>query len=141
MADDPHDLQRFLSAQTGVYETALEEVRRGDKQSHWMWFIFPQIDGLGFSATTKRYAIKSRAEAQAYLAHPILGSRLLEIAAAALQLKGRSALEVFGSPDDKKLQSCATLFAAISPGDSVFHRLLDKYYAGQRDEKTMQLIG
>lgn len=137
---DPHDLNRFVEAQVDTYLQALAEIRGGRKRSHWMWFIFPQIDGLGFSATTKRYAIKSLAEAEAYLAHPILGPRLLAIAEAALQVEGCSAADIFGSPDDRKLQSCATLFASISPADSVFQCLLDKYYGGERDEKTLRLI-
>src|SRR5262245_16003157 len=112
---DPHDLDRFVQAQEGDYERALSEVRSGRKRSHWMWYIFPQYDGLGFSATTRRYSIKSVAEAKAYLAHPVLSARLTEISEAALAVEGRSALEVFGSPDDMKLRSCATLFAHVSP--------------------------
>jgi len=137
---DPHNLSRFLEAQRDVYRRALAEIRCGRKRSHWMWFIFPQIDGLGFSATTKRYSIKSRAEAEAYLAHPILGLRLLEICAAALQVEGKSALEIFGSPDDMKLKSCATLFALVSPRDSVFHRIIDRYFDGRVDEATLELV-
>jgi uncharacterized protein (DUF1810 family) len=106
-----------------------------------MWYIFPQYDGLGFSPTTRRYSIKSVAEALAYLAHPVLGPRLVEIAEAALRVEVRSALEVFGSPDDMKLRSCATLFAHVSPPGSVFERLLGKYFDGQPDEKTLHLIG
>ena len=138
---DPHDLNRFVAAQNDDYEQALSEVRNGRKQSHWMWFIFPQYDGLGFSSMSKRYAIKSLAEARAYLQHPILGPRLVECCEAAFAIDGRSANEVFGSPDDMKLQSCATLFAAVSPKGSVFERLLDKYFQGKRDEKTLRLIG
>ncbi len=106
-----------------------------------MWYIFPQFDGLAFSSTSKHYAIKSVEEAHAYLAHPVLGPRLLECAEAAVAVEGRSALEVFGSPDDLKLRSCATLFAFVSPPGSVFHRLLDKFFQGQRDEKTLRLLG
>src|SRR5205085_48435 len=109
-------------------------------RSHWMWYIFPQFDGLGFSPTARLYAIKSRAEAEAYLSHPILGPRLQESAEAALRVEARSALEVFGSPDDLKLRSCATLFAAVSPEGSVFHRLLDKYFDGKPDRRTLQLL-
>ena len=138
---DPHDLGRFVQAQQGDYERALAEIRAGRKRSHWMWYIFPQYDGLGFSPTTRRYSIKSVAEAQAYLAHPVLGPRLVEIAEAALRVEGRSALEVFGSPDDMKLRSCATLFAHVSPPGSVFERLLGKYFDGEPDEKTLRLIG
>src|SRR5258708_26296422 len=106
---NPHDLDRFLDAQAGVYDRALAEIKGGRKRSHWMWFIFPQFDGLGFSATSKRYAIKSLAEAEAYLRHPVLGPRLTACAEAALGVEGRTAYEVFGSPDDVKLSSCATL--------------------------------
>jgi uncharacterized protein (DUF1810 family) len=140
-AGDPYDLNRFLQAQEGDYERALGEIRRGRKQSHWMWYIFPQFDGLGFSPTSRLYSIKSIPEAQAYLAHPVLGPRLKECAEAALGVEGRSAREVFGSPDDMKLRSCATLFAAVSPAGSVFDRLLDKYYQGNRDDKTLRLLG
>jgi uncharacterized protein (DUF1810 family) len=141
MASDPHDLNRFLEAQVSAHERALAEVRAGRKRSHWMWYVFPQLEGLGASDMARRYAIKSRAEAEAYLNHPVLGPRLVECAEAALAVEGRSALEVFGSPDDLKLRSCATLFAAVSPPGSVFERLLDKYYGGRRDEKTLRLLG
>ena len=137
----PHDLERFLDAQAGIYDTALAEIRGGCKQSHWMWFIFPQIAGLGFSETSRHFAIRDRAEAEAYLAHPVLGVRLRECAQATLDLKGRSAEEVFGAVDALKLRSSATLFAAVSPDGSVFHRLLDVYFAGRADEKTHQLLG
>jgi uncharacterized protein (DUF1810 family) len=105
-----------------------------------MWYIFPQFDGLGFSQTSKRYAIKSVAEAKAYLSHPVLGPRLLECVEAALSVEGRSAYEVFGTPDDMKLQSCATLFAYVSPGGSVFDQLLDTFFQGERDNKTLRLL-
>lgn len=140
MSDDPHDLKRFLQAQKSDYQRALSEVKCGRKRSHWMWYIFPQFDGLGFSATSKRYAIKSVAEAKAYLNHPVLGTRLKECAEATLTVEGRSAYEIFGSPDDMKLKSCATLFAYVSPADSVFHQLLDKYFGGDRDNKTLRLL-
>jgi uncharacterized protein (DUF1810 family) len=138
---DPHDLDRFVRAQDGDYGRALSEIRAGRKRSHWMWYIFPQFDGLGFSETSRRYAIKSVAEAEAYLGHPVLGPRLAECAEVALGVEGRSALEVFGSPDDAKLKSCATLFAHVSPAGSVFERLLAKYFRGERDGKTLRLIG
>jgi uncharacterized protein (DUF1810 family) len=140
-AADPHNLGRFVEAQQGDYDRALSEIRRGRKQSHWMWYIFPQFDGLGFSSMSKRYAVKSRAEAQAYLSHPVLGPRLIECTEAVLRVEGRSAFEIFGSPDDMKLKSCATLFATVSPEGSVFHQLLDKYYQGERDDKTLRLLG
>lgn len=137
---DPHDLARFVEAQEGSYRQALAEIRRGQKRSHWMWYVFPQFDGLGSSPVSRRYAIKSVAEAEAYLRHPILGPRLLEIARATLGIEGRSALEVFGSPDDMKLRSSATLFATISPPGSVFEQLLDRYFDGEPDHRTLQLL-
>jgi uncharacterized protein (DUF1810 family) len=140
-AGDPYDLNRFVQAQETDYARALAEVKSGRKRSHWMWYIFPQMQGLGFSATSRRYAIHGVEEAKAYLNHPILGPRLVECCEAALQVEGRSAYEIFGSPDEMKLISCATLFAAISPPGSVFHRLLDKYFEGQADEKTVRLLG
>jgi uncharacterized protein (DUF1810 family) len=138
---DPHDLSRFLRAQEGVYEGALAEIRSGRKRNHWMWFIFPQVEGLGSSPTSLRYAIRSIAEAKAYLGHPVLGPRLVECAEAALGVQGRSAHEIFGSPDDRKLRSCATLFAQASPNGSAFHRLLDRYFEGRPDERTLQILG
>jgi uncharacterized protein (DUF1810 family) len=140
-ADDPYDLQRFVHAQSADYDRALSEIERGRKRSHWMWYIFPQIEGLGFSATSRRYSIKSTKEAEAYLAHPVLGPRLKACAEATLGVEGRSAHEIFGSPDDRKLRSCATLFAHVSPAGSVFHRLIDKYFGGEQDRKTLGLIG
>jgi uncharacterized protein (DUF1810 family) len=137
---DPYDLDRFVDAQKGAYQQALAEIRSGQKRSHWMWYIFPQYSGLGFSATSQRYAIKSKAEAAAYLRHPILGARLIECAEAALTLQGRSASQVFGAPDDMKLRSSATLFAAVSPPGSVFRRLLDQYFGGEEDPRTVQLL-
>jgi uncharacterized protein (DUF1810 family) len=139
-ASDPHNLNRFVQAQEDDYEQALGEIRSGRKQSHWMWYIFPQFDGLGFSSTSKRYSIKSVAEAKAYLAHPVLGPRLRECAEAVLGVEGRSAFEIFGSPDDMKLRSCATLFACVSPEGSVFERLIGRYYRGERDGKTLRLL-
>ena len=140
-AADPHNLSRFAEAQEDDYATALAEIRDGQKVSHWMWYIFPQFDGLGFSSTSRHFAIKSLDEARAYLNHPILGPRLMECAEAALAVEDKSALEIFGSPDDMKLRSCATLFAGITTAGSVFERLLAKYYQGQRDEKTLRLAG
>ena len=140
MTNDPHDLSRFVRAQEDDYDLALAEITNGAKRSHWMWYIFPQLDGLGFSATAKRYSIKSLEEAKAYLSHPVLGPRLRECAEAALRVEGRSATEIFGSPDDLKLRSCATLFACALPPGSVFERLIAKYYAGARDGKTLQLL-
>ena len=140
--NDPYDLSRFVQAQDrGSYEQALSEIRSGCKTSHWMWYVFPQLDGLGFSPTSRRYSIKSLAEAEAYLKHPILGPRLVECCEALLLREGRSASDIFGYPDDMKLRSCATLFALVSPAGSVFHRVLDKYFQGARDVKTLGLLG
>lgn len=138
--DDPFDLNRFVSAQESDYARAIAELRAGRKRSHWMWYIFPQFDGLGVSATARRYAIRSRAEAEAYLAHPLLGPRLLSCAEAALAIQGRSAREVFGTPDELKLRSCATLFAEVSPSGSVFHQLLARYFSGEPDASTLALL-
>lgn len=137
---DPLDLDRFVQAQHDDYDRALAEVRSGRKRSHWMWYVFPQFAGLGSSAMAERYAIRSRGEAEAYLRHPVLGPRLVEIADAALAVEGRSASDVFGSPDDLKLRSCATLFAAVSLPRSVFERLIEKYFGGQRDDRTLRLM-
>lgn len=139
--DDPYDLDRFVRAQEADHERALAEIRRGRKRSHWMWYVFPQIDGLAFSSTSRYYAIQSLAEAAAYLDHPILGPRLRECAEAVVGVDGQSATDIFGSPDDLKLRSCATLFARVSPPGSVFDRLLAKYYRGVPDGKTLQLLG
>jgi uncharacterized protein (DUF1810 family) len=138
--DDPFDLARFISAQKGEYARALAEIRSGEKRSHWMWFIFPQIDGLGFSSTAKHYAIKNIEEARQYLAHPDLGARLRECAEAVLSVKGRSASEIFGYPDDLKLKSCMTLFELVSGQGSVFSQVLDRYYQGQRDTRTEEIL-
>jgi uncharacterized protein (DUF1810 family) len=139
-SDDPYDLARFVDAQASDYVRAVSEIRKGQKDTHWMWYVFPQFDGLGFSPRSRHYAIKSVAEAEAYLRHPILGPRLRESAEAALAVDGRTALEIFGSPDDMKLQSSATLFAAVSPAGSVFERVLDKYFDGARDARTIDLL-
>jgi len=139
--EDPYQLSRFVRAQADDFERALAEIRSGKKRTHWMWYIFPQFDGLAFSSTSKHYAIKSIEEAKAYLSHPVLGPRLVECAEAALGVEGRSARDIFGSPDDLKLRSSATLFACVSPPGSVFERLLEKYYRGERDEKTLRLLG
>ena len=138
--DDVHDLGRFVTAQRGSYEQALAEIASGGKRSHWMWYIFPQFAGLGFSVTSRKYAIGSLAEAEAYLRHEVLGPRLVACAEAALAVEGRSAREIFGSPDDLKLRSSATLFAHVSPEGSVFHRLLEKYFGGDPDGATLRLV-
>ena len=139
-ADDPHDLNRFVEAQENDYEVALSEITGGRKRAHWMWYIFPQIEGLGFSSISRRFSIKSIDEAKAYLDHPVLGPRLIKCAEAVVRVEGRSAVEIFGYPDDLKLKSCATLFASVVPAGSVFDRLLAKYYDGTRDEKTLHLL-
>lgn len=139
--DDPHDLARFLRAQEDSYAQALRELRAGTKRSHWMWYVFPQLDGLGHSAMARRYAIKDAGEARAYLAHPVLGPRLLAGAEAVLAHAGRrSASEIFGSPDDLKLRSSATLFAHVSAPDSAFHRLLTSFYPAGPDAQTLRLL-
>ena len=138
--NDPYNLDRFINAQEHVYQNALSELRSGSKQTHWMWFIFPQIDGLGHSPTSRYYSIKSREEAQQYLDHPILGARLLECAGAVLALNGRSALEIFGSPDDLKLKSSMTLFASLADAETVFTRVLGKYFDGEQDQRTLYLL-
>ena len=138
---DPYDLNRFISAQEGVYDRALAELRGGSKRTHWMWFIFPQIDGLGHSPTTRLYSIKSLEEARRYLGHPVLGARLVECAEAVLVVQGLSAEDIFGHPDDWKLQSSMTLFALVAGPGSVFERVLDKYYQGKRDARTLQIVG
>lgn len=137
---DPYDLNRFVRAQDESYQQALTELERGRKQSHWMWFIFPQIDGLGSSPISRRYAIKSEDEARAYLAHPVLGPRLTQCVEAILAVDGKSATEILGYPDDLKLKSCATLFAHVSSPGSAFERVLDKFYSGERDAATLRLL-
>ena len=132
-ADDPHDLRRFVRAQESDYDQALAEIKSGRKRTHWMWYIFPQIDGLAFSSTSQYYAIKGIAEARAYLDHSILGPRLMACAEAVVAVEGRSANEIFGSPDDLKLRSCATLFACVSPPGSVFDRVLFRQHLVERD--------
>ena len=138
---DPFDLSRFINAQEGIYDRALAELRDGLKRSHWMWYIFPQVEGLGHSPTTRRYSIKSLEEARHYLAHPVLGQRLKESAEAVLAIQGRSAADIFGHPDDWKLQSSMTLFELVSGPESVFGRILEKYYQGKRDTRTLQIVG
>jgi uncharacterized protein (DUF1810 family) len=133
-------LDRFLEAQTPVIEQALIELRAGQKQSHWMWYVFPQIASLGQSATSRAFAIQSLDEARAYLAHPVLGQRLRECCQAVMNVRVRSAHEIFGSPDDQKFQSCLTLFAEADPDDVLFYNLLEKYFDGDADEATLELL-
>lgn len=134
------NLDRFIEAQERSYDIALSEIKNGRKINHWMWYIFPQPDGLGSSATSKKYAIKSLGEAKAYLQHPILGSRVLEISAALIHVQGRTVQEIFGSPDDLKLHSCMTLFAEVEPSEVIFQAILTKHFAGEKSAKTMKII-
>jgi uncharacterized protein (DUF1810 family) len=139
-ADDPHDLQRFVVAQAAVYAEVRAELARGKKSSHWMWFIFPQLRALGRSAAALRYGIGSRAEARAYLAHPLLGARLVECTELMLATAGKSALEILGAPDDLKFRSSMTLFAALSAPGSRFAAALDRYCEGRPDATTLALL-
>ena len=137
---DPFDLSRFVEAQEGIYPTALAELQRGKKESHWMWFIFPQLAGLGHSSMARRYAIQNLDEARAYLAHPILGPRLLECCRALLGVTGKSANQIMGSPDDLKLRSSTTLFQQADRSTSEFQTILDRYFDGTADPKTIALL-
>jgi uncharacterized protein (DUF1810 family) len=134
------DLERFVTAQAPVYAAALSELRSGLKRSHWMWYVFPQIRGLGSSPTSMRYAIGSLDEARAYLEHPVLGKRLIECAHAVLAVEGRTVSQIFGYPDDLKLCSSMTLFEQAAGPSSVFARVLDKTCGGRRDERTLELL-
>ena len=136
-----NSLQRFLDAQANDYQTALAELKAGRKRSHWMWYIFPQLRGLGFSETARYYGINDAAEAEAYLAHPVLGQRLVEISQALLGLAGSDANRIMGSPDDLKLRSSMTLFGALPGAGPVFKQVLDKFFGGAPDPKTLQLLG
>lgn len=137
-----YDLSRFVKAQEQDYATALAEIKSGRKRSHWMWYIFPQIAGLGFSSTAQYYAIKNLGEAVAYLQNELLGSRLTEICSALLALSSNNASEIFGYPDDMKLRSSMTLFEAASCStENIFAQVLDKFFAGKRDERTLEIIG
>lgn len=133
-------LQRFIEAQKNDFEIALSEIKSGRKRSHWMWYIFPQIHGLGFSETSKFYSIKNLEEAEEYLRHPVLGKRLIEISKALLDLPSNDAHAIFGSPDDIKLRSSATLFASLPEADPVFQSLLEKFFYGEKDENTLAII-
>ena len=135
------NLQRFLDAQATDYAPALAEIKNGRKRSHWMWYIFPQIQGLGFSSISQRYAIQDAAEAAAYLQHPVLGARLLEISQALLGLAGSNATGIMGSPDDLKLRSSMTLFGAVPGASPVFQQVLDKFFGGKPDGQTLRLLG
>ncbi|RYE27849.1 MAG: DUF1810 domain-containing protein [Sphingobacteriaceae bacterium] len=135
-----NQLKRFIDAQSSSYPTALAEIKNGKKRSHWMWYIFPQIEGLGFSETAVFYSIKNVNEAEAYLKHTVLGSRLIEISQVLLQLESKNPNQIFGSPDDMKLKSSMTLFAALPDADPVFQAVLKKFFGGEKDAKTLQII-
>lgn len=135
-----YNLNRFLEAQQTKFNDALSEIKNGKKRSHWMWFIFPQIAGLGFTDFNIYYAIQNTEEATQYLNHPILGKRLIEITKAVSEINGKTALEIFGKPDERKLKSCMTLFNILNNPNPIFQQVLDKYYKGLEDENTLQLI-
>ena len=137
---DPFNLIRFTEAQAPIYASVLAELRTGRKHSHWMWFIFPQLAGLGNSTYSKFYAIRNLEEARHYLGHPLLGKRLSECTETVLQIHGRRASEIFAPPDDLKLRSCMTLFNEVASPESAFARLLDQYFEGQGDPKTLALL-
>ena len=141
MTADPYDLERFVAAQDPVWDRVRAELARGRKASHWMWFAFPQIAGLGSSSTARAYAVSGLDEAQAYLAHPVLGPRLREAAELAAAVEAGTASEVFGYPDDLKLRSSMTLFARAAPRDPVFTAVLDRYFGGDPDPRTLELLG
>ena len=135
-----NNLERFIDAQGSFYPVALSEIKNGKKQSHWMWFIFPQVEGLGLSTTSKYYAIKDIHEAAEFLKHPVLGQRLIQISHELLNLESNDAHKIFGSPDDIKLKSSMTLFSLVHNADPVFQLVLDKFFKGSKDSKTLQII-
>lgn len=132
-------LERFVKAQEGSYEIALNEIKHGRKRSHWMWYIFPQIKGLGYSSTAQYYAIQDKKEAENYLKHPVLSKRLMEISEELLRLDSNNASEVFGYPDDMKLKSSMTLFSLVSEQE-IFEKVLDKFFDGKIDGKTVEIL-
>lgn len=140
MMHEKSNLYRFLEAQANDYTRALAEIRNGRKQSHWIWYIFPQLAGLGYSETSKYYAIQDYEEAEAYLAHPVLGTRLIEVSNALLSVQGKTATQILGSPDDMKVKSSMTLFSQIPSADPVFDAVLKTYYRGIPDGKTLNLL-
>jgi uncharacterized protein (DUF1810 family) len=139
-SNDPFDLNRFLLAQEKVYAEALAELKSGQKRTHWMWFVFPQVRGLGQSPISQQYAIRSLEEARQYLDHPVLGARLLECAQTVLLIEGRTVSEIFGFPDDLKLRSCMTLFASLAGPGSIFEGVLERYFHGERDALTLIIL-
>ena len=138
--DDPYDLRRFVQAQQDTYALAVRELADGRKTSHWMWFVFPQLRGLGRSPLAIRFGIASLDEARAYLAHPLLGSRLEECVRLTLRIDGRSITDVFGSPDDMKFRSCMTLFDRAAPQEPIFAEALQRYFGGDPDDRTLELL-
>jgi uncharacterized protein (DUF1810 family) len=138
--DTDDDLQRFVDAQRDVYATALAELRAGRKRSHWMWFIFPQLEGLGRSEMAQRYAIRSADEAAAYLAHPVLGKRLRECASAVAMHEDRDVDQIFGEPDNMKFHSSMTLFADVAPDEAIFQACLDRFFGGEPDHATIERL-
>ncbi len=138
--EDPFDLNRFVEAQERRYQNVVHELQRGRKTGHWIWYIFPQVEGLGFSATSRRYSISSMEEARAYLDHPVLGPRLLECAQLVMDVEGRSAEQIFGHPDCLKFRSCMTLFAHADPDARIFRDALEKYYDGAADPLTIERL-
>ena len=138
--EDRSSLKRFTAAQEKQFDVALAEISRGRKQTHWMWYIFPQIAGLGFSEMSRLYAIRDLAEAEAYLRDPLLGSRLIQISETVLKLQGKTAHQIFGSPDDLKLHSSMTLFSAVPNKHPVFQKVLDKYFNGVPDAGTLNIL-
>lgn len=138
--DDPYDLQRFIAAQQSVFDQVCAELRAGRKSTHWMWFIFPQMAGLGRSSTAQRYAIRSRAEALAYLRHALLGERLRECTRLVNAIEGRSIEQIFGAPDDLKFHSSVTLFAWVGDDSAVFNEAVRKYFGGRLDRRTLELL-
>ena len=137
---DPHNLQRFVTAQTEDYQSALRELQRGQKESHWIWYIFPQVAGLGYSPAAQEYAIRSREEAAAYLAHAVLGTRLQQCCEALLKHQRKRIQDIMGFPDDLKLRSSMTLFARLSSQGSIFHKVLDAFYSGHMDDRTIAFL-
>jgi len=138
--EDKYNLNRFIEAQHSSYNRALSEIENGKKESHWMWYIFPQFRGLGRSETTKKYSIKSKEEAIAYLNHPVLGKRLIEITKVVLNINSKSAYEIFGGPDDLKLKSCMSLFTLVQDKNNLFQKVLDKYFDGKISWTTKKLL-
>ncbi|MBL7812685.1 MAG: DUF1810 domain-containing protein [Bacteroidetes bacterium] len=141
MNTNPSGLQRFIHAQETLYPYVLEELKRGRKTGHWMWFIFPQLKGLGHSSTADHYGIRDLEEAAEYLQHPVIGRRLVQVSNVLLSLSGRTATQIFGSPDDLKLRSCMTLFSRVPGADPVFQQVLDRFYNGLPDKRTLIMSG